>query len=127
MSTFDFVKNINTKTGNLIHQNDENQKYYNPFIINRSFSNFSDTVLCANAMNKANHLPKTMQYDYLYGCIKKKPRFGKWIKPEENILEDVLMSYYKVNRSRAREYLSMLTDEDIENLKKITNTGGTNK
>lgn len=127
MNPFDFVKSINDKTGNLIDGNEDTERQYNPFIVNRSFSNFADTVLCANTMNQSHHLSKKMQYDYLYNCVKKKHRFSKWHKIEENESEEMIMNYYKVSRVRAKEYLTLLTEEDITHLKKLTYIGGSNK
>jgi hypothetical protein len=68
-----------------------------------------------------------MQYDYLYNCVKKKHRFSKWHKIEENESEEMIMNYYKVSRVRAKEYLTLLTEEDITHLKKLTYIGGSNK
>lgn len=126
MNPFDFVKSINNKTGNLIDSDPEVEKDYNPFLVNRALSNFPDTVLCANAMNTSHHLSKKMQYDYLYTCIKRKPRFSKWIKSTEDDMEQVVMDYYKVSRTRAKEYLAMMSETDIEDFKKLTYTGGRN-
>jgi len=127
MNPFDFLKSINRKTGNIIDREPETEKYYVPFIINKALSMFPDTVLCANSMNKLYNLPKKMQYDYYYGCIKKKDRFSKWIKPEENPIIDMISQYYKVNKNRAKEYLSFMSEEDIEFLNKLTNIGGVSK
>lgn len=127
MNPFDFLKSINDKTGNIIDRDNETEKHYNPFIVNRALSNFADTVLCANAMNTLNHLPKKMQYDYLYNCIKKKNRFSKWVKSVKTEEEEMIMNYYKISRTRAKEYLGLITEADIEKLKIITDTGGEKK
>jgi hypothetical protein len=127
MKPFEFVKSINLKTGNIIDIDAETERHYIPFFVNKNFSLFADTILCANVINGLYDLPKKMQYDYYYGCIKKKNRFCKWTKPEEEPVVDMIVEYYKVNRNRAKEYISIMTPEDIENLSKITNTGGPKK
>ena len=48
---FEFVKAINNKQN--IIRDDLDEKAYNPYMINRAFSYFPDTVLLANEMNVA--------------------------------------------------------------------------
>jgi trimethylamine:corrinoid methyltransferase-like protein len=86
---------------------------------------FGETVLCSNMMNSLHHLSKKMQYDYYYYSVKKKNRFSKWSKPEENDIVNVISEQYKVNKSRAKEYLSLLTEDDIQTLKQMNYKGGT--
>lgn len=128
MNPFDFIKSINDKTGNMIDRDTDAEKAYVPFIVNRAFSQFADTVIPANTMNCMHHLDRKMQYDYLYNTLKKRKRFSKWIKPEwDEESEHMVAEYYKVSRIRAREYLSMMTEADRDDLKARTNTGGAKK
>ncbi len=125
MNPFDFVKSINEKTENLMDRDPECERAYLPFIVNRTFSNFAECVMPANIMNCMNHLDKKMQYDYLYYAIKKKKRFSKWEKSErDEIIEKLVSDYYKVSRVKAREYLSMMSENDKDELIAKTNTGG---
>jgi len=127
MNPFEFVKSINFKTGNIIDRDYNTERYYVPFQTNKVFSMFPDTVLCANAMNGLYDLPKKMQYDYFYSCVKKKNRFSKWLKPEQDEFLEKVMSYYNVNRTRAKEYVSFMVEEDIEIFNKMTHIGGVKK
>ena len=124
MTPFDIIKNINNKTGDILDKDIQAEKKYNSVIINKNFSVDPQTVLCANTMNEMHYLDKKMQYDYLYACVKKKDRYTKWIKSTELENQDLIMEYYKINRARAKEYLSMMTDEDVDILKNKTFTGG---
>jgi hypothetical protein len=65
MNPFEFVKSINEKTGNLLEGNQDLEKAYTPFLVNRGLSFTADTLLAANEMNAAPFLDKRMQYDYL--------------------------------------------------------------
>ena len=128
MNPFDYVKSINDKTENIIDANPDLEKGYVPFIVNRAMSQFGDTVLVANTMNGMHYLDKILQYDYLYNSVKKRKRFSKWCKPDWNEEEELMVAgYYTVSRSRAREYLAMMTAEDREDLVNRTNTGGVKK
>jgi hypothetical protein len=125
MNPFDFVNSINDKTGNLIERNFDCEKQYTPFIVNRAFSQFPDTVMAANSMNIFPHLDKRMQYEFLYNSIKKRKRFSRWPKAEwdEEVI-GMVSEYYNVSKPRAREYLGLMTEEDVENLKRKTWKGG---
>jgi len=127
MSPFEFVKSINEKTGNLLEGNQDLEKAYAPFLVNRGLSFTADTLLAANEMNAAPFLDKRMQYDYLYATVRKRKRFAKWIKAEEDDLEDMIVEYFGVSRRRATEYATMLTTEDVQNIKQKLNKGGTKK
>ena len=128
MNPFDYIKSINDKTENLIDRDPDCEKSYIPFIVNRAMSQFSDTVLAANTMNALHHIDKKLQYDYLWNTVKKRKRFSKWCKPEWNKEEEEMVSsYYTVSRSRAREYLGMMTETDKEHLQLKTNIGGVKK
>lgn len=128
MNPFDFIKSINDKTGNIIERDVELEKFYAPFIVNRTFSHFADTTIAANTMNCMHHLDHKLQYDYFYSTLKKRKRFSKWIKAEWNEEDEKLVAnYYGVSRIRAREYLVMMNEIDKESLRNKTNTGGIKK
>ena len=76
MSPFEFVKAINNKTD--IMRDDLDEKAYNSYMINRSFSYFPDTVLLANEMNIYQNLVSKLQNDFFLNTIRKNPkRFGR--------------------------------------------------
>jgi len=127
MSPFEFVKSINEKTGNMLAGNEDLEKAYMPFLVNRGLSFTPDTILSANEMNAVPFLDKRLQYDYLYLTVRKKKRYAKWIKAEEDDLEDMIVKYYGVSRRRAAEYATMLSDEDVQEIKRKLYTGGTKK
>jgi hypothetical protein len=127
MNPFEFVKSINEKTGHILADNGDLEKQYNAFLVNRGLSFTPDTILAANEMNVVPFLDKRMQYDYLYSTVRKKKRYSKWIKAEQDEIEDLIVEYYGVSRRRASEYASMLTDKDVAEIKAKTNKGGTKK
>jgi len=126
LTPFDFIKSINEKTGNMVNINPEAERDYVPFIVNRGLSYSPDTIFYANEMNCLPLADKRMQYDYLYHSIRKRKRFDKWIKQEEqdNDLVDAVIIAYGVSRKRAIEYIRLLPKEGIEVLRK--GRGGSN-
>lgn len=127
MNPFEFVKSINEKTGNILEQNPDLEKAYTPFLVNRGLSFTPDTILSANEMNAAPFLDKRMQYDYLYSTVRKKKRYAKWIKAEQDDLEDLVVEHFQVSRRRAAEYLVLLTERDLQEIKERNNKGGIRK
>jgi hypothetical protein len=123
MSPFDFLNSINdTKKDIMIDDLDE--KAYASFIINRSLSYFPDTVCIANEMNRYHHLDNKLKYSFLINIIRKRKRFSKWIKPDLDSDIGVVKEYYGYSNEKARQVLTLLSSEQIEELRKKVNKGG---
>lgn len=99
-------------------------KSYPPFMINNGLSQFQDTVLFANEMNKYYCLDNKMQYDFLFYGVPKGKRRDKWAKADVSDDVNSIMEYYCVNRTRALEYLEFLTHDQVAEIKSKLNPGG---
>ena len=120
---FDYVNAINYSKKDIMQTRDD-EKVYVPFMVNRSLSYFSDTVLLANEMNKYHHLDSRLQFSFLINIIRKRKRFSKWVKPElENDLESV-KEYYGYSNEKARQILSLLSPSQIKQIKEKVSKGG---
>ena len=126
MTPFDFLNEINYGKNDLIVDDIDQQieKQYNPYIVNRGLSYFYDTVIYANDMNTRHHLDKKLQNAYLLNIIRKKKRFSKWHKAEKSELLEIVMKFYGYSIKRAKEVLPLLTTEDIEQMKIVLDKGG---
>ena len=123
LSPFDYLNTINdTKKDIMIDDLDE--KDYISFMINRSLSYFPDTVCIANEMNRYHHLDKKLQYHFLINIIRKRKRFSKWIKPDLDSDIEVVKEYYGYSNEKARQVLTLLSSEQIEELRKKVSKGG---
>lgn len=102
---------------------------YNAYMINRGLSQHLDTIFFANEMNKAHHLPKLMQHDFLFHAVPKKKRYGKWAKADsiDSEVIEYLMWRYALSQTKAMEYYRILTDEDLTAVRQMMDTGGSNK
>ncbi len=125
-SPFDFLNEINYGKNNLI-VDDITEKEYNSFMVNRGLSYFNDTVLMANEMNLNHHLDSRLQNDFLINIVRKKKRFSKWNKPETVSDMEVVKEYYGYSNEKARQALSLLTNDQIIELKKKVFKGGRRK
>ena len=123
MNPFDYLNAINdTKKDIMI--DDIAEKSYNSFMVNRGLSYFNDTVIFANEMNRLHHLDNRLQFDFYINIIRKRKRFSKWIKPDIASDVEVVKEYYGYSNEKARQALTLLTLEQINELKKKVYKGG---
>ena len=123
ISPFDFVNSIQYDKKDLI-VDDWSERQYNPFIINKSLSFGTDTVIQANEMNSRPHLDKKLQFDFLRNIIPAKKRFNKWLKGEKLEAIEIVKQYYGYNTVRAQEVVSILSQRQIDSLKQKLKKGG---
>lgn len=126
-SPFDFINAASQTKEDLIGNSDHpsmTEKEYVPYIINRGFSYFDDTILHANEMNQRAHLFHRGQFDYYKGVLRSRKRFSKWHKAEKDNDLDVIQQVYSCNRTVAKMYLKTLTDEQLKTVHAKTITGG---
>lgn len=123
MNPFDFLNDINYGKQNIM-VDDIVEKQYNAFMVNRGLSYFHDTVLMANEMNLNAHLDNRLQFDFFINIVRKKKRFSKWNKPETVSDVEVVKEYYGYSNEKARQALTLLTIEQIKELRKRVYKGG---
>lgn len=105
----------------------ENERDYVPFVVNRSLSFHNDIVMFANQMNVLSGADPLLQYHYLLNIVRAYRRpFQKWQKREtiENL--DAVKEYFGYSNEKAKDALSILSNAQIEEIKKNLNKGGLN-
>jgi hypothetical protein len=117
----DFLNSINQSKDNLLKGDSRLEKEYVPFVINKCFSYFPDTVFYANRMNQVPFLDKRMQYDYLLSSISKRKRFSKWVKPEEDKNIEIVKEIFGYSDAKAREIVDLLP---MDKMKDFVQKGG---
>lgn len=121
---FDYVNSILQNKKKMI-VDEQTEKEYTPFLVNRSLSYHKDCIIYANEMNRRHFLDKKLQFDFLINTVRSQKRpFAKWVKSEKN--EDLIAvkAYFKFSDLRAAEALKLLKPEEIEKIKQEMNTGG---
>jgi len=112
----ELLPSLNQKTEHLLDLDPSNESGYNPYIVNKVFSFGVDTVMYANEMNMHPHLSKKMQYDFYYYGLEKKRRYNKWIKQKDINNIELVKEFYACSTTKAKQYLKILTEDDIEYL-----------
>ena len=109
-SPFDFIKNIGSK------KNSEDLEGYNKWIINAAFSMRKDTVVYANEMNQYPELSEQEQHDFYFHGLPKRSYFAKWAKATKIEKLAVIMEFYEVSEKVAKDYLKILTAQQVSEL-----------
>jgi hypothetical protein len=125
LTPFDFIKSISNNKKDLLKDDSEAIKQYAAFIVNRGLGYFPDTVLSANEMNMYPSIPARAQYYYYMSSIRKGNRFSKWFKAEQSEELNLIQQVYNVRRDVAKQYLKLLSKENLQSLRELVNTGET--
>jgi|TARA_Y100000589_G_scaffold41875_3_gene35196 hypothetical protein len=121
----DWLNSINQSKVNIIDEMPDVESKYLPYIVNRCLSGHLDAVMYANEMNINNHLDKKLQYDFLLNTLRSKKRFSPWIRKEEMENLELVKKYYSYSNEKAKQVLSILTEDQITYIRKRLDTGGT--
>ena len=122
----DYLNAINFTKKNLLDTEDEDwEKKYPPFIINKCLSMHYDTLMQANEMNGYHFLPKKLQFNFFINSVRKKKRFGgKWLSSSKLKNLDYIKEYYGYSNEKAKTALNILSKEQTETIKKRLDKGG---
>jgi hypothetical protein len=124
----EYLNAINHTKERLLDSEDEEwEKKYPPFVVNKCVYPFQDTIMLVNEINQLPHLDKKLQFDFLLNSVRSRKRFTPWLKANKlDNLEDV-KEYYNYSNEKAKQALDILTDEQIAEIKKKLYKGGAKK
>jgi len=124
----DYLNAINHTKERLLDSEDEEwEKKYPPFVVNKCVYPFQDTIMLVNEINQLPHLDKKLQFDFLLNSVRSRKRYTPWLKANKlDNLEDV-KEYYNYSNEKAKQALDILTDEQIAEIKKKLYKGGAKK
>lgn len=120
---FDYITSISHTKKDMM-EDEQGEKDYSAWMVNRGLSYFPDTILYANEMNQMAHLPSKLQYTYLINTIRPRKRFSKWVKKKEDSDLDAIMRCYGYNIDKAKSALSILSPDQVKKIKEKLDEGG---
>ena len=100
------------------------EKKYPPFIVNKCLAPFQDTIMLVNEINQLHHLDKKLQYDFLLNSLRTRKRFAPWVKATKLENLEYVKEFYGYDNEKAKVALDILTDEQISAIKQKMNKGG---
>ena len=127
MNPFDWLNSINYDKKDLLAEDPKLESQYNSFMVNRGLSYFSDTIMYSNEMNRLYDADKKMQYHFFLHGLSKKKRFAKWAKAESSDDVDFLSKTFGYSKQRSKDILSILSTQQLSELKSAYTTGGRKK
>ena len=121
----DYLNAINYNKTPLMDSKDEEwEKKYPSFIVNKCVAPFTDTILLVNEINQLHHLDKKMQFDFLLNSLRPRKRYTPWLKAKKLENLQYVKEYYGYNNEKAKVALDILSDEQISAIKQKLNKGG---
>ena len=121
----DYLNAINHTKEKLMDTEDEEwEKKYPPFIVNKCLSGFQDTLMLVNEINQYHHLDKKLQFDFLLNSLRSRKRFTPWLKAKKLDNLEYVKEFYGYNNEKAKVALTILNDEQIATIKQKINKGG---
>ena len=122
----DYLNAINYSKEKLLDTDDLTwEKKYPPYIVNKCLSMHWDCLASANEINTYHFLDKKLQFHFLINSIRKKKRFGgKWLSQTKLKNLEYVKEYYGFGNETAKEALTILTKEQIENITETLSKGG---
>ena len=119
----EYLNAINHTKENLM-EDSFNERKYPAWVVNRALYAHPDTLLLVNEMNVNNHLESKLQFDFLLNSIRPRKRFAPWLKTSKIDNLDLVKEYFGYSDQKAKDALTLLTDDDLELIRSKLNKGG---
>jgi len=123
MTPFDYLKLVHNKEVKWEDLNEEEQKSWNTFIINRALSFNSDYLDIVNNLQPytGGQLTPAEIFKYYQGMLPNNFRFKKWIKgkKEKNYnpqLLSLLSRHFECSRNQVEDYLNLMNKKNLKTL-----------
>ena len=121
----DYLNAINqTKEALMDTEDDQWEKKYPPFIVNKCVAPFPDTIMLLNEINQLPHLDSKLQFDFLINSLRPRKRYTPWLKAKKLENLEYVKEFYGFNNEKAKAALDILNDEQISYIKRKLYKGG---
>lgn len=126
INPFDFVTAVSETKQDIMR--DENhpamERDYVPFMVNTAMSYFPDSILYANELNmRWQAMTNRAQFLFYLNTLRPRKRYSKWAKSKKDENIALVVAYYECSQDKAREYLELLSEEQIEQIRERIVTG----
>ena len=123
----DYLNAINyTKEPLMSSEDEEWEKKYPAYVVNKCLAPFTDTILLVNEMNRLHHLDKKLQFDFLLNSLRPRKRYSPWMKAKKLQDLEYVKEYYGYSNEKARAALELLDEKQISAIKSKLYKGGRN-
>lgn len=102
----------------------EIDKDYAPYVVNKMVAQYKDMIFFADEMNIRKNINKEDQLHFYMEIIPKKKRRVLWSTKKKNEDLNTVMDYYGINQDKAFDYMRILNEKQIYELRTRMNNGG---
>ena len=121
----DYLNAINYTKEPLMDTEDEQwEKKYPSYIVNKCVAPFQDTIKLVNEINQFHHLDKKLQFDFLINSLRPRKRYTPWVKAMKLENLEYVKEFYGYDNEKAKVALDILNDKQISAIKQKMNKGG---
>ena len=121
----EYLKAINSSKEKLMDSEDEQwEKKYPAYIVNKCLAPFQDTIFLVNEMNIHHQTDKKLQFDFLLNTLRTRQRYTPWLKAKKEKHLECVKEYYGYSNEKAKSALSILNDEQIKTIMNSLDKGG---
>ena len=121
----EYLKAINQTKEPLMDGDDEEwERKYPPFIVNKCVSPFPDTIMLVNEINQLPNVDRKLQFDFLINSLRPRKRYTPWLKANKLENLEYVKEFYGYNNEKAKVALDILDDEQISAIKQKMRKGG---
>ena len=122
----EYLKAINTSKEKLMDSEDEQwEKKYPAYIINKCLAPFQDTIFLVNEINMNHQTDKKLQFDFLLNTLRTRQRYTPWLKAKKEKHLECVKEYYGYSNEKAKTVLDILTKDQLKLIKEKLYKGGT--
>ena len=121
----DWCNSVNHLKKNIM-LDEYDEKKYPAIIVNKAVGAHPDTVLSVNEMNRLHFLDNRLQYDFLLNSLRTRKRFAPWLKANKQNNLEYVKEFYGYSNAKAKSALTILTSEQVKQIKTSLNKGGKN-
>jgi hypothetical protein len=126
MTIFDWMNNILVHKKQWNEFTEDEQKKFNPFIINRLLSMDEDFIEVINMFQKyaIGTLEPKEVYNWYVEVLPKGKRFNKYIrgkkdKKYDKELVDIIIKYFECSQLQAKEYIGLMNKSELKEILKM--------
>lgn len=125
---FDSIGFLNTPEKNRDYSRyEEILNGFVPYMANKHFSYFRETVMLANEVNARHYLDKEVQFLFYLNTIRPMKRYSKWAKSDDREKLQLISDYYNLSYEKARQILHLFDEERLSKLQENLQKGGLEK
>lgn len=121
MKLFDYLDAMTVDNKNLDFNDDEVNKKYPAYMINRFVSMSEIYVPVVNEINKYD-VPKDTHYNYYFSILPKRKHYFKYINKKKDLTQKekiIIAKYFEIGLKDAERYIQLLDEEQISEILEI--------